>query len=288
MRVDVVDVVHLQPRALDRGNQAVRHPFALRVRRGDVVRVAVGRVPRELAVNARAACLGVLLRLEQQHAGALAHDEARPIGVEGAAGGLRRVVGGGAHGAHARETGEAERRHRRLRPSGEHHVGLPQLDVLRRLANRVRARGACADDGEVGPLGAEFNGDHGRGRVGDDRRQEEWGDALRALCEEYPAALLHRLEPTHARTNEAAEPLGVESLRVEPSVRHARLGRRHRQVGVPVIPLGGLRVPVLGDVKVLHLARDFDLRKLGVEECDGPDAALPLEQVVEERLGVVS
>ena len=53
-------------------------------------------------------------------------------------------------------------------------------------------------------------------------------------------------------------------------------------------PLGVLGLPVLRDVKVFHLARDLRRRQVGVESCERPNAALSVEQVLEEGVGIVA
>mmetsp|Transcript_21908 Transcript_21908/g.50389 ORF Transcript_21908/g.50389 Transcript_21908/m.50389 type:complete len:236 (+) Transcript_21908:686-1393(+) len=196
-----VDVVHLRRCKAGRvqsKTQTLSHPLALGVRRCDVVGVARRGVASNLAVNLRAACDRVLLRLKQQHACALSHDEARPVRVERPAGGLWRIVRGRAHGTHAIEASEAERRHRRLAAARQHHVGLVVLNVLERFAKRVGARGTRAHNAKIGSLGAEFDGDHGASRVADERWEQEGRDALGPLIEKDFATLLHRGQASNA------------------------------------------------------------------------------------------
>ena len=53
-------------------------------------------------------------------------------------------------------------------------------------------------------------------------------------------------------------------------------------------PLRVLRLPELRDVKLADFTRDLDGRKVRVEARDGLDAALSLEQVVEEGVSVMA
>mmetsp|Transcript_39764 Transcript_39764/g.87296 ORF Transcript_39764/g.87296 Transcript_39764/m.87296 type:complete len:236 (-) Transcript_39764:576-1283(-) len=196
-----VDVLHLLRRDAGRVHgevEALGHALALGVGCGDVVRVAGGGVAGELAVDVRAARERVLLRLEEQHARALAHDEARAVGVERSAGCLRRVVARRAHGAHRVEAGEAERRHRRLAPAREHHVGLAVLDVLERLADGVCPRRARAHNAVIGSLCVDVDGNHRARSVPNDRGQQKGSNALRPLGHQDLTAGLNGLQATDA------------------------------------------------------------------------------------------
>ncbi len=68
-------------------------------------------------------CLRKLQFLENDDAGALAHDEAVALAIERAAGVQRIVVAGGQR-PHGREAADGQRRDRRLRPARDHHVGV--------------------------------------------------------------------------------------------------------------------------------------------------------------------
>ena len=85
------------------------------MRRGDVIGVARQAIADDLGINLGAARLGVLIFLEHDDAGALAHHEAVAILVIGAAGLFRLVVEIGAERARLGEAGDTERADRRLR-----------------------------------------------------------------------------------------------------------------------------------------------------------------------------
>ena len=112
-------------------------------RRGDVVRIGAHAVAGELAVDARAARLGVLELLEHQHARALAQHEAVAVDVPGAAGRRGIVVARGQRARRA-EAADAERADRRLGAAGDHHVGIAVFDQARGLADAVIGRRAGA------------------------------------------------------------------------------------------------------------------------------------------------
>ena len=75
--------------------------------RGDVIGVARQAVADHFGVDLRAARLGVLVFLEHDDAGALAHDEAVAVLVIGARGLLGRVVEAGGQRAAGGEAGDA-------------------------------------------------------------------------------------------------------------------------------------------------------------------------------------
>jgi hypothetical protein len=102
------------------------------------------RAPCQLTVDARAACLRMLLGLEQQHARALSHHETVTRLVERLARRLRRLVARGGQRLPRIVACEAERCHSRLRATSEHYVGVAQLQAAQRLADRRRARRALA------------------------------------------------------------------------------------------------------------------------------------------------
>ena len=102
----------------------------------------------------RAALLGVLELLEDEHAGALAHDEAVAIDVERPRLAFSRLLVARRQRAHRVEAADAERRDRRLGAAGDHRVGVAALDEPHRLADRVRARRARRHVRQVRPLAA--------------------------------------------------------------------------------------------------------------------------------------
>ena len=87
--VDVVDVGGANAGALERRRHAAVGAVAVLGRRGDVVGVARQAVADDLGIDLGAARLGVLVFLEHDDAGALAHDEAVAVLVVGARGARR-------------------------------------------------------------------------------------------------------------------------------------------------------------------------------------------------------
>ena len=116
----------------------------------------VGRraVAGDLAVDGGSPGLGVLQLLQDEHAAALAEDEAVAVAVERPAR-PRGVVVAGRHRRQEDEPGEAERVDHAVGAAGEHHVGVAAADQLGRLADRLGAGGARRLAGRVRPPGAE-------------------------------------------------------------------------------------------------------------------------------------
>ena len=127
------------------------------MRRGDVIGVARQAIADDFGVDFRAARLGMLIFLEHDDAGALAHDEAVAVAVVGAAGLFRRVVEVGAERPRLGEAGNPDRADGRFGAAGQHDVGIVVLDHPRRVADRMRAGRAGGDDRVVGAHQAIFD-----------------------------------------------------------------------------------------------------------------------------------
>ncbi len=191
-------------RALDGAGEA----RAAGGRLGDVVGVGGAGVAGELGVDARAARPSVLLIFQQQDAGALAHHEAVALGVEGAAG-VRGIVVVARERVHGAEGGDADRRDAALGAAGEHRDGVAAPDHLGRLADGVGAGGAGGDGGEVRPARVDLDRDVAGGDVGDELRDEEGADAVRALVEEHLELVVAGVQPADARADDHADVVGV-------------------------------------------------------------------------------
>ena len=109
---------------------------------------AVRGQPGQIAIDARAAGLGVLQFLQRQHGGTFAHDEAVAIGVERTRG-VFGIVVAGAQGSHRAEAADADGDDCRFRAAGEHHVGVAHFDRAPGLAEGVVGGGAGGAGGEV-------------------------------------------------------------------------------------------------------------------------------------------
>ena len=151
--------------------------------------VARHAVTDHLGIDLGVAVLGVLVLLEHQDAGALAHHKTVAGLVPGTGGARRVVVEAGRQGAGRREAGEAETADRRLGAAAHHDIGVVQHDEARRVADRMRAGRAGGHDGVVRPLEAVADRDVAGSEVDQAGRDEEWRDAARAALREQKGAV---------------------------------------------------------------------------------------------------
>ena len=128
MAVDVVDHVLVNAGVLDGELHARRDTRAVRARVGHVVRVAVDGAAHVLGNDGRAARHGVLKALHDEHASALAHDEAVAVLVPRPGRLLRLFVARGERAA-GDEAAEANGDDGRLGAAADHHVGVAVADV---------------------------------------------------------------------------------------------------------------------------------------------------------------
>src|SRR5262249_33001834 len=131
---------------------------------GAAVGVGAGAVAGQLGVDPGAAAFGVPQLLEDQHAGALAQDEAVAVAVEGPAGLPGGVVALGQGGEQV-EAGDAERVDHAVRAAGEHDVGVAVADQLDGLADGLAAAGAGGQAVVVGAVQAEVGAEVAGGGV---------------------------------------------------------------------------------------------------------------------------
>ena len=138
-----------------------------------MVGVAGDAVAAQLAVNLGPAGHGVLVLLQHQGAGALAHDKAAAAGVKGRAGDGGVLLGG--EGLHVAKARHANGDDGRLGAAGEHRVQIAVLNGPVGLANGVVACGAGGDNGDGSPLKVVLDGDKAAGHVDDHAGHEEGG-----------------------------------------------------------------------------------------------------------------
>src|SRR5688500_14840623 len=140
------------------------------------------------------------------------------------------------------------------------------------------AGGAGAHHRHVRPADAVLDGDlAGRG-VRQHVRQHEGGHAPWPALVERLLALDQDADAADAGSEDHAEAIGVEVavdppvLAEQPGVAQGLAAGRHREVRVAVVASHVLGIHVGRCVESLHLARDVDLERGGVEEGDVGDA----------------
>jgi hypothetical protein len=233
----------------------------------------------QLGVDLRAARPGMFVLFEHHDAGALAHDEAVAILVPGT-GSSRRIVVARGQGLGRSEAAHGQRRHSRLGAAANHRVGIAVLDHPRRQADRVQARGAGRDHGNVGPLEAEHDRQVARDHVADGARNEEGRNLARTARQIVVVRILDHRQATDAGADVDADALGIGLRRVEPGVAQRLDAGRHAEMDEGIHPARFLRGQVGGDVEVLHFAGNLRLERRGIELRDAADPALSGKQVV--------
>ena len=255
MRVDVYLVVGGDAGLLNRERERAGRALRLGVRGGDVIRVAGVAVADELGVDFGVPRQRVFVFLQKQHAGALAHDEAAALRVEGDGG----AVGVAAFAERHRvgKPGDGQRADRRLAAAGEDGVGIAVRDGAVSLAHRVGGGGAGRHHRQRRPLRAEADGDGAGGHIGNHHRDKEGRHPPRPAAFELERFADEGGHPADARPDVNAEPRTVD-FPLDAAVGHRLHRRAHRvlreQVGAA--HLAFVRV-IVGGRKVLDLRRQL-------------------------------
>ena len=224
--------------------------------------------------------------LEYEDAGGLTHDEPVSLGVERAARPLRILVPPG-ECPHRAEAGDADLRDPGLRPTGEHHLGPPEPDLLHGSTDRHVPGGAGRALGAERSSRPELHRDPGGAHVRDDRRNRERADTIGAADHQGLVAVLEALQTSDSGCHRRSDALGL-GLDRDPRVllRHARSREDHLRETVHPPRLA--RVDPLGRIEILQLAGEVHAVVGRVEQRDRTSAALPRDEVLPERLSIVS
>ena len=272
MRVEVVDLIRVELRVLQRHAHRALGAFAVRRRLREVVRVARGAVAGDLGVDLRAALLRSLERLEDEDAGALAAEEAVTSLVEGAACLLRLFVAARER-VHRLEAADADRRDRRFGAAGDHHLSATATNPFERLAERVCAARACARVAVARAAEPVRHRDLPGGEVRDDTRDRVGADLLRSLVDDRLLGLFERQQTAEADADEAAGFVTLFVRELELGVLDRHLSRATRELDETVHLLQLLLLDEAGTVPALDLGRDADPEGRRVKLGDGTCAA---------------
>ncbi len=284
MGVDVGDLLRFHVRVAERGLHDPAGATGVLGRLGDVVGVAAHPVADHLGQDGRAAALGHLQRLQDQDAGALADDEAVALGVERAAGALRLVVAGGQR-PHGGEAAHAHRGDGGFGAAADHDVGVAPGDDLEAVAHRMGRGRAGGGGGRVRPPGPGANGDVPGRQVDDAGRDEEGGDLAGAALQQLLVLPLDHVEAADPRADVNPGAVGQPAVELQLGVLDGKVGGGQGEVDEPAHLLHLFFLDHLERVEVLHLAREPAGMLGGVEEGDGPDAALPRQGGLPNFLG---
>ena len=207
-----------------RHRHAAERAVAVLGRRGDVIGVARQAVADHFGIDLGAARLGVLVLLEHDDAGALAHDEAVAVLVVGPRGLGRRVVEAGRQRAAGGEAGDRDAADRRFRAARHHHVGIAERDQARRVADRVRAGRAGGHDRMVRPLQAVLDRHVAGGEIDQAAGNEERRHAARPPLLEHDRRSRRCLRCRRCRSRSAR--------RCGSALRRSSAASRHRRAPV--------------------------------------------------------
>jgi hypothetical protein len=116
------------------------------------------------------------------------------------------------------EAADGQRRDGGFGAAADHHVGIAVFDHARRQPDRVQARGAGRDHGDVRALEAEHDRQVARDHVADRARDEKGRDLARAAGEEIVVRPLDQRQAADAGADVDADALGVRLRRIEPRV----------------------------------------------------------------------
>ena len=241
--------------------------------------------------------------LENEHARALAHDEAVAVAAEGLAR-LRRLALRGAEGRQPVEAGDAKHVDHGVRAAGEHHVGVAAADDAERLADRLRARRARGQAVVRGAADAELPREMRKRHVGllldlarrahQSKRRLDPIPSIDLVRRRIPPGEVARrvgIEVEHAFTGPEVEPYATAiELRERIEVRlPPRLARRPQRKGAvePRVRVHGGILHELREVVVADLAREGGRKGAGVEAVDRRDAALARQQPLPDALEIV-
>ncbi len=198
---------------------------------------------------------GVFQFLDDDDAGAFAHDEAVPFLVKGPRGAFRIAIAR-AQRPHGGKTAHAQGDAGRFTAAGQDDLRLVVADEPPGLANAVVGCRAGRHDAEIGPGKAELHGDQARGHVADHHRNHEGRDAARAFQDQLLVLLAERFQSPDAGADQHPHAIEVQVLRVEPAVLHRFLGGGHGQLRIAIRPARVLLVEEMGaGFEILHPAR---------------------------------
>ena len=254
-----------QARLLQRPTGGPHRADAAGRRQRDVRGVGRGAVAHELRQRIGAARLGVLERLEDQHAAALADHEAVAAAVE-RAGGARR---GRRCGWRAPSSTRSRRRSPRGSPASdaarEHQVRVAAPDRLPGLAQGVAAGGAGRHGGEVRAdrrrvAIATWPAPDVRDPHRDEERRDPVGAPLAPSGARCRTAWRRRPGPDPRMTPVALGQVAVQPARAGPAWSSACARADQRELDVAVRPAHVLAVQDAARVEVPDLAGDLRRR----------------------------
>jgi hypothetical protein len=284
MGIDVTDIGGVQSAGAQGHFHATRRAFAPGRRGGEMVGVRRVAVADNLAINFRAAGLGVLQFLQHQEARAFAHHETVAFQVKRARGAFRLGVAG-AHGAHRAKSADAHRHNRGLRAAGENRDGIPHFDGAPGFADGVGGRGAGGTGGKIRAAQFVIHREQAGGDVRDEHGNHERRDALGAAFEQDGVLLLGGVQAADAGADEHADFIAVRLGQIKAGIQQGLVAGENAKLREAVGALEFLgRGKRGGGIEVLDLGGNLAIEAGGVEGADPVNAALAGRDLAPERV----
>src|SRR5690606_9426599 len=272
VRVEVADLLRVHAGVLERRGHAAGRALAVLAGGGHVEGVGAGAEAGQLAVDAGAALLRVLVFLQHQDAGAVAEHETVAVLVPGT-GGAGRLVVAGRHRLHRAEAADRGRGAAVLGAAGDHHVGIAVLDHAHGHADRMVGGGAGRDRREVRALDALQDAQLARQHIDDGAGHVEGRDLARTALVQGDGGLLDAAHAADAGADQGADALGVLLGHLQAGVLHGLEAGSQAIVDEGVHLLDVLRRQEGLRVEIAHFAGDAGGIGRGIGVGDRADAA---------------
>src|SRR5918998_711480 len=282
--VNVADLLGVEAGILERVDHRPLHTAAVHIGRCYVVGVGRAAVAGDGGDRFCAAALRVLLALQDQGPGALAHHETVAAFVEGTTrpGG---VVVAATHGPYGTESSHREGRYRGFRGAGYHHVGVIAPDQLQPFRDRLPSRGAGKNRALARSRGAERDSELPGRHVGDHHRDQERAHPSRPPLVHYPVLALPGREPPDTTAHHDRDALGPLANQVDyPRALRGLYARGYAKLGKSVHPASLLLLYKVRRIEIPALTGDPRRIRGGIEERDLPYSALTMQGCIPEVL----
>ncbi len=217
MRVDVIDILGLQPRVLQCRPHRAFATFAVFRRCRDVMRVARQAIAKHFGIDLGTARLGVLILFQHHDARALAHDKTVTIHVIGAAGLLGVVAAFGRERLTGVKARHADLANRRLCAACDHHIRIAVFNQPRRVTDGMRPSRTSSHDRVVRPLEPIADRHLTRDQVDQRAGHKERAHAARTLFGHHHGGIGNGVQSTDARADQNASALLIFFLGRQPT-----------------------------------------------------------------------
>jgi hypothetical protein len=245
--------------------------------------VVGGAVAGHLGKDAGTATTGVVEGFEHEYAGALAHDEAVAIAVEGSTRVLGVMVAGG-HGADGGECAEAQGREGRLDAAGEGDIGTAVADEAERIADGDGAGSAGHGVGGIGSVEPELDGDGAAGGACESGEGDTRIECAAVAGVEGARLCFGVGDAAESRTHLHGDAFRVDAAAVEAGVIDCDARGGNGEVTEAVESPGEFPVHVVSGLEVVDFGCNPGAPRRRVETRDAADGRTFPAQAIPERL----